>query len=617
MYERFTDRARKVLALANQEAQRFNHEYIGTEHILLGLGREGSGVGANVLKNLKVDLQGMCCEVEKLVKHAAAKVLIGKLPQTPQARKVIEYAIEESRNLFHHYVGTEHLLLGLLREPDSVASQVLTNLGLRLEDVRKEMLRLLGTSITDSRIESDSMGPMTVPADAYWGAQTQRAVENFPISGYRFGRRFLRALGLIKQMAAEVNCELGKLDAERAAWITQAAREVIDGRLDNQFVLDVFQTGSGTSTNMNANEVVSNRAIELAGGRIGSRDPVHPNDHVNMGQSSNDVIPTAIHVAVAEGLKNDLQPALALLADKLEEKAAAFDAVVKIGRTHLQDATPIRLGQVFSGYAAQARMCVGRTGKGIDALRELPIGGTAVGTGINTHPEFGRRVCERLAQATGIAFVEAANHFEAQAAKDAVCEASGQLRTIAVAVTKIANDIRWLGSGPRCGIGELKIPATQPGSSIMPGKVNPVMSEMLVQVAAQVIASDTAVMLGARDSVFELNMMMPLIAHNLLESIRLLTAAIRVFAERCVAGIEANVDRCGELVEQSLAMCTSLAPRIGYDAAAAIAKEAYLTGKTVRQVAEARGLLPQGELDSILDPRAMTEPGAEGGGGGG
>jgi fumarate hydratase class II len=401
---------------------------------------------------------------------------------------------------------------------------------------------------------------------------------------------------------------LDKLDNERATWIRQAAEEVIAGKLDEHFVVDVFQTGSGTSSNMNVNEVVSNRAIQLAGGIVGSREPVHPNDHVNMGQSSNDVIPTAIHVATAEAIHGDLIPALSHLEQALAGKATAFDKIVKIGRTHLQDATPIRLGQVFSGHAAQVGLAVVRANKAVRALRELPIGGTAVGTGINTHPEFGRRVCAKLAEATGLEFVEAANHFEAQAAKDAVCEVSGQLRTIAVGLTKVANDVRWLGSGPRCGIGELKIPATQPGSSIMPGKVNPVMSEMVLQVAAQVIGNDTAVTLGARDSIFELNVMMPLMAHNLLESIRLLTAAARTFADKCVSGLEPDAERCEALIDQSLAMCTSLAPKIGYDRAAAIAKEAFATGQTVRQVALTLGVMPEAELDDVLDPRSMTEP---------
>lgn len=456
--------------------------------------------------------------------------------------------------------------------------------------------------------EVDSMGQMTVPANAYWGAQTQRAVENFPISGYRFGRRFVRAMGLIKRASARANMKLERLDAAIGKLIEQAADEVIQGRLDAHFVLDIFQTGSGTSTNMNANEVIANRAIEIAGGKIGSRSPVHPNDHVNVGQSSNDVIPTALHVSIAEALKLDLIPALEFLADKLDAKATAFDPIIKIGRTHLQDATPMRLGQEFSGYAAQARLSALRCHKAIKALRELAIGGTAVGTGINTHPDFARLVCEDLSRETGIEFVEAANHFEAQAAKDAVCEVSGQLRTIAVSLTKIANDIRLLGSGPRCGIGEIRIPPTQPGSSIMPGKVNPVMSEMVIQVAAQVMGNDTAVMVGCRDGYLELNVMMPLMAHNCLESIRLLSAAAKHFAEKCVEGIEADAKRCEELVEQSLAMCTSLAPDIGYDNAAAIAKEAYNTGKTVRQVARERKVLDDQRLAEVLDPRSMTEP---------
>ncbi len=461
----------------------------------------------------------------------------------------------------------------------------------------------------ETRIEKDSMGEMKVPASAYWGASTQRAVENFPISGYRFGRRFIRAIGLIKQSAAKVNRDLGKLDAKLADLIISAAQQVIDGRFDEHFVLDIFQTGSGTSTNMNANEVIANRAIELSGGKIGSKKPIHPNDHVNMGQSSNDVIPAAIHVAAAEALQADLIPALEQLGDALAKKAKLFDKIVKIGRTHLQDATPVRLGQEFGGYARQAKLSAMRAHKAVKALRELPIGGTAVGTGINTHPEFGRRMCEVLSSTTGIEFVEAEDHFEAQSAKDAVCEVSGQLKAIAVALTKIANDIRLLGCGPRCGIGEIRLPETQPGSSIMPGKVNPVMAEMLIQVCAQVIGNDTAVMLACRESFFELNVGMPLMTHNMLESIRLLTSAVGVFTERCVSGIEANEPRCAELIEGSLAMCTSLAPRIGYDQAAAIAKEAYASGKTVRQVALEKKVLPPGELAKTLDPMSMTEPG--------
>jgi fumarate hydratase class II len=359
---------------------------------------------------------------------------------------------------------------------------------------------------------------------------------------------------------------------------------------------------------MNANEVISNRAIELAGGKIGSREPVHPNDHVNTGQSSNDVFPTAIHVAGAEAMKTDLLPALAVLAEKLEAKARAFDSIVKIGRTHLQDATPIRLGQEFGGYAAQIRNAMVRVEKAIKALCPLAIGGTAVGTGINTHPEFGRRVAAEIALETGIEFVEAENHVEAQACKDAVCEASGQLRVVAVAMTKVANDIRLLGCGPRCGFGEIQLPAVQPGSSIMPGKVNPVMSEMVIQVAAQVHGFDAAIAMGCRDGHFELNVMMPMMVHNLLESVRLLASAARVFAERCVAGIEANADRCAELIEQSLAMCTSLAPLIGYDQAAAIAKEAFASGKTVREIALKNKVLDEARLNEALDAMSMTKP---------
>ena len=459
-----------------------------------------------------------------------------------------------------------------------------------------------------TRVEQDSMGPMTVPAHALWGASTQRAVENFPISGYRFGRRFIRALGLIKLAAAEVNGRLGTVPKESTELIARAAQEVIDGRLDDHFVLDVFQTGSGTSTNMNANEVIANRSMQLAG----ERRKVHPNDHVNQCQSSNDVIPTAMHVAAAEELKDNLIPALELLAARLEEKARAFDNIVKIGRTHLQDATPIRLGQEFSGYAAQVRLAIKRAQKAIHGLRELPIGGTAVGTGINTHRDFGRLVAESLSQKTGIEFVEAANHFEAQHAKDGFIEASGLVRTIAVSLGKIANDIRLLGCGPRCGIGELKIPPTQPGSSIMPGKVNPVMSEMVLQVVAHVIGADAAIThAGATMGMLDLHVGMPVMTHEFLEAVRILSNAAQVFAERCVAGLEADPARAGQLVEQSLAMCTSLAPVIGYDRAAAIAKKAQATGKTVRQVAMEEKVLPEEKLNELLDARAMTEPGGE------
>jgi len=470
------------------------------------------------------------------------------------------------------------------------------------------------------RSEKDSMGEMKVPADAYYGAQTGRAVENFPISDLRFPRRFIAAMGMIKSAAAEVNHGLGFLDEKKLSLLQKAAQEVIDGKLDHQFVVDIFQTGSGTSTNMNTNEVIASRANEMATGKRGGREPVHPNDHVNMEQSSNDVIPTAIHISAAVAIKESLVPSLEHLAAALERKAKHYDDVVKIGRTHLQDATPIRLGQELSGYARQVRLGVERARRAIEALRELPLGGTAVGTGINSHPDFAKQAVKVIAEKTGIKFVEAVNHFEAQAAKDGVVEASGQLKTIAVSLTKIANDIRWLASGPRCGIGEISIPATQPGSSIMPGKVNPVMSEMVLQVAAQVIGNDATIAFAASGlgSTFELNVMMPVMAYNLLQSIELLGKAARVFADRTVAGIEADRERCESLVEQSLAMCTSLAPIIGYDKAADVAKESFKTGKTVRQVALDRKLMNEGELNRALDPRRMTEPQADvvGSGGG-
>jgi fumarate hydratase class II len=417
-------------------------------------------------------------------------------------------------------------------------------------------------------------------------------------------------MGLIKWAAAEVNKKLGVLDGEKAGLLQKAAQEVIDGKLDDQFVVDIFQTGSGTSTNMNTNEVIASRANEMATGKRGGKSPIHPNDHVNQQQSSNDVIPTAIHVSAAVSLMEDLIPALDRLSQALERKAEQFDGVVKIGRTHLQDATPIRLGQELSGYARQARLGMDRANRAIEALRELPLGGTAVGTGINSHPAYAALAIAAISHKTGIGFVEAKNHFEAQAAKDGVVEASGQVKTIAISLTKIANDIRWLASGPRCGIGEISIPSTQPGSSIMPGKVNPVMSEMVLQAAAQVVGNDATIAFAASGlgSTFELNVMMPVMAYNLLQSIELLSNAARVFAARTVAGLEADRERCESLVEQSLAMCTSLAPKIGYDKAAEIAKESFKTGKTVRQVAKEKRLMPDAELDKVLDPRRMTEP---------
>ena len=467
-----------------------------------------------------------------------------------------------------------------------------------------------------TRVEKDSMGEMSVPESALYGASTQRAVLNFPISGYRFSRPFIRALGLIKWAAAQANHDLGLLDAHRTAFIVQAAEEVVDGKLDEHFPLDIFQTGSGTSTNTNANEVIANRSAQLAGKSIGSREPVHPNDHVNMGQSSNDVIPSAIHVSAAEELKNRLAPALEKLASALEAKAKEFWDIIKIGRTHLMDATPVRLGQEFSGYAQQMAYARNRVEKTIDVLRELALGGTAVGTGLNRHIGFPQKVMHHLAQRTGIAFYEAKNHFEAQGSKDAVVEASGQLKTIATSLFKMANDIRLLSSGPRCGIGEIQLPPTQPGSSIMPGKVNPVMCESMMMVCAQVFGNDTCITWAGANGNFELNVMMPVMAHDLLESIRLLANAADVFAEKCVNGITANKKRCQELVELSMAMVTSLAPKIGYDRAAEIAKESAQTGKTVRELCLEKKVLPETELNRILDPVAMTEPGGEGSAGG-
>jgi fumarate hydratase class II len=459
------------------------------------------------------------------------------------------------------------------------------------------------------RIERDSMGEVEIPGDALWGAQTQRAVENFPISGLRFGRRFIQALGWVKRACTQANMDLGLLDERLGAAVIRACDEVIEGKWDDQFPVDIFQTGSGTSTNMNANEVVANRAIQLLGGRVGSKTPVHPNDHVNMSQSSNDAIPTVIHVAVVLALRDDLVPALERLRDTLAEKAQVFDHIVKTGRTHLQDATPIRLGQEFSGYVAQVDKGIGRARKAIQALNELPLGGTAVGTGINCPAEFPQRAIAHLNQALSTTFVEAENHFEANAARDGVVEASGALRTIAVSLTKIADDIRWLGSGPRNGLGELRLPAVQPGSSIMPGKVNPVMAEALIMVAAQVIGYDMAIALGGLGGHFELNTMMPLMAYNLLSSIEWMANAVRAFTNRCVAGIEADEERCRETVERNLALATALAPVIGYDKAAEISKEAYRTGRTVREIALERGVLSPEKLDAVLDVYKMTEPG--------
>jgi fumarate hydratase class II len=462
--------------------------------------------------------------------------------------------------------------------------------------------------MTEYRTEKDSLGEMKVPADAYYGAQTARAVENFPISGTTLPRRFIHAMGLVKRACARANTDLGDLDRRIADAIVQASGEVIEGRWDPEFVVDVYQTGSGTSTNMNANEVIANRAAEILGEDRGAKS-VHPNDHVNMSQSSNDVIPTAIHVSAAVAITEDLIPALEHLGGALEEKARAFDSVLKSGRTHLMDATPVRLGQEFGGYARQVALGVERAPRARAGRLELALGGTAVGTGINRKPEFPKKAIEHLNADTGLAFREAENHFEAQGARDACVEASGQIKTIACGLMKVANDIRFLGSGPRTGLAEISLPAIQPGSSIMPGKVNPVLCEAVTMVAAQVIGHDATISICGLYGNFELNVMMPVMADDLLRSIRLLSSVSRVFADRCVAGITANRERCRETVERNLSVCTALAPRIGYDRAAAISKEAFATNRTVREVALEKKVLPAEELDDVLDYHKMTEPG--------
>ena len=456
------------------------------------------------------------------------------------------------------------------------------------------------------------MGEFEVPADAYYGAQTMRAVVNFPISDLRFSRSFIRGLGRIKCAAAEVNAELGLLDSRLAEAVVEASQEVIDGKLDDQFVVDIFQTGSGTSTNMNANEVISNRAIEILGGELGSRSPVHPNDHVNIGQSSNDVIPTAIHISALAGIHDGLIPALTHLQTELERKAAEFMPVIKTGRTHLQDATPIWLGQEFEGYAGQVERGVRRLRHAEDELSEVALGGTAVGTGVNTHPEFAAKVCSRLSDEMGVPVRETGNHFQAQSSLDGLVEASGALKTVAVSLMKIANDIRWLGSGPRAGLGEIELPEVQPGSSIMPGKVNPVIPESVCQVAAMVIGNDATIAVAGQSGNFEINVMMPVSGYCLLQSIELLTAASRNLADQCVSGLRATTAG-PEMVDRGLAIVTSLVPHVGYDAAAAIAKEAQATGKTVKEVAGDRTEFSDAELDEILDPAAMTEPGLSSG----
>ena len=458
------------------------------------------------------------------------------------------------------------------------------------------------------RIEKDSMGPMKIPDHLLYGASTQRAVENFPVSGWYMPQKFIHALALLKVAAARANKNLKLLEPQVASAIEKAALEVSQGKHDEHFVVDVFQTGSGTSSNMNVNEVVANLANVKLGGKIGSKKPVHPNDHVNLGQSSNDTVPSAIHISTYISLKEHLVPALEKLMKTFNKKASDFKDVIKIGRTHLQDATPMTLGQEFCGYTWAIHNNMKRIEATYPFLSELAIGGTAVGTGINTHPQFAKRVCEELTSLTKIKFKEAENHFEAQASKDTCLEVSGALKTLAASLTKIANDIRWLASGPRCGLGEIEIPATQPGSSIMPGKVNPVMCESVVQVCAQVIGNDAAITIGVQGGNFELNVMMPLIVCNLLNSIKLLTNVVTIFEEKCIRGVVANEKVCEDYIEKSLALCTSLVPLIGYDKAAELAKKAYKTGKTIRQICLEEKILSKGELDKALNPKKMLTP---------
>jgi fumarate hydratase class II len=474
------------------------------------------------------------------------------------------------------------------------------------------------TKMTDFRTERDSMGDVQVPADAYYGAQTQRAVDNFPISGWPLAPALIHAMGLVKFACATANRDLEKLtksgknplDESQVEALLAACREVADGKLDAQFPVDVFQTGSGTSSNMNVNEVISNRAIEiLQGDRFSPDKAVHPNDHVNMGQSTNDTFPTAIHVAVAVETSQRLIPALQRFANALRDKATQWDQIIKIGRTHLMDATPLRLGQEIGGFARQLELSVERGQRAVNSVLELPVGGTAVGSGINTHPEFGARVSKVIQQETRIDFVEAADHFEANAQRDGLVECHGQLRVIASTLFNVANNIRWLGSGPRCGFYELQLPTRQPGSSIMPGKVNPVMSESMMQVAARVMGNDATVALsGAAGGQFQLNIMMPVMGQATLESIDLLTGATTAFVDFCVEGIEANAAACEAAVEQSLSMVTSLNPHIGYEKASKLAKEAFESGQTIRELCQEQEILPEETLQEALDPFRMTEP---------
>lgn len=458
------------------------------------------------------------------------------------------------------------------------------------------------------RIEKDTMGEMELPDDSYYGAQTQRAVENFQISSTKIPRSMIAAIAMIKRSAAIVNHKLDFLDSTVKDAIVKSADEVIQGKFDNQFVVDIYQTGSGTSSNMNANEVIANRACEILNGKKGDKSLVHPNDHVNFGQSSNDVIPTSIHIAASIEITKRLIPELNELKKSLDQKSKEFDNVIKIGRTHLQDATPITLGQEFSGYSKMVDNSINRIKSNLPFLYQLAQGGTAVGTGINTHKDFGNLIAQEISNITNLDFVEADNHFEAQATQDSIVHLSGSLKTLSVSLYKIANDIRWLGSGPRSGLGELILPAVQPGSSIMPGKVNPVICESLIQVTSQVIGYDSAITLGGLGGVFELNLMLPLIGSNILESINILSNGIKMFRLKLIDDLKANEKKCMGYIEDSLAMCTTLAPIIGYDKAANIAKKAYNTDKTVREICVEENVLSKEELQNILDPYSMISP---------
>ena len=459
----------------------------------------------------------------------------------------------------------------------------------------------------DMRLEKDSMGELEVPSKALYGGNTRRAQLNFPISNLRFGRSFIKSLGLIKQSAAETNLELGLIEKDIANAIISSAQEVIDGDHDESFVVDIFQTGSGTSTNMNVNEVISNLSILKLGGEIGSRNPVHPNDHVNKGQSSNDVIPTAIHIAAAISIKDELIPSMKILESSLEKKSKEFWEIVKTGRTHLQDATPIRLGQEFKGYLGQVKNSINKIELALNELSILALGGTAVGTGIGMNPEFCGEVIKRIGDKTEIKFSETDNHFQSQSTIDGIVFASGIIRSYAVSLMKIANDIRWLGSGPRAGIGEISLPEVQPGSSIMPGKVNPVIAESITMICAQVMGNDQTVSIAGQSGNFELNVMMPVAAHNLLESIEILSTGSKNFSDQCIDGLEATT-KGPQMVNQGLAICTALAPKIGYDKAADIAHKASLSGETIKEVALKETDLSSDDLDVILEPLSMTEP---------